>query len=147
MAFGLAGPVFGHLSAPDSSLGSVPSQRPFGSQTFVYRSPYLAAKKENEQQSAPHYDEVRIEMKCCVRAYFEEEVQVITEILDETHVGGFGEYQVFDFLTKGHFGIRQPCPVVGIRPPGVGVLERECQAVVNCSYLDFRRFHHIPIFL
>ena len=63
-------------------------------------------------------------------------VEVITEVLDKAHFGEDRKHEVSGALRKRDLGVRQPRPVVGIRPPRVGVLEGEREPVVDGRDVD-----------
>ena len=71
--------------------------------------------------------------------HLEKVVELIAEILDKVHVGEFGEDEVAHLLGEGDLGVGEPRPVVRVRPPRVGVLEGEREAVVDGRDLDRRR--------
>ncbi len=46
-----------------------------------------------------------------VKTYLEHLIKVLTEVLYKVHVRNAREHKVSRLLGKGHFGLRQPCPV------------------------------------
>ena len=83
-------------------------------------------------------------MKRKDKKYLEKVVELVAQVLHEVHLAQLGQDEVDGPLGEGHLGVGQPGPVVGVRAPGVGVLEREGQAVVDGGKLDRGGTDHAP---
>lgn len=65
-----------------------------------------------------------------INMYFEQQEEVIAQVLDKIQVGQQRQNKFTCFGTEWYFGLRQPGPVVRVGAPRVWVLEWEGQPIV-----------------
>ena len=111
--------------------------------------PLSVWKKKRKEQNyifgRKHNDFSAISEAAKKASYLEQIVKLIAQILYKVHFWQLGKNQIFNPLWEWEFCVWKPRPVVGIRPPGVGVFEREGQAIVDGSQFDVGKIDHAPV--